>query len=159
MDYNSILKSTSMLGSLAPEHMKKIADIATVQRVSPGTTIFSENQPGSGMYVIALGTVNISKRNEYGEDEHMVTLGSGSTFGEVSVATDTHLRAGTATAAEWTTLLNLEQEQLLALCETDPAFGMAFYSCVASLLARRLNSLSADVSHYRMLWRERRQAA
>jgi len=159
MDYNSILKSTSLLGSLAPEHMKKIVDIATVQRVSPGTTIFAENQTGSGMYVIALGTVNISKRNEFGEDEHMVTLGTGATFGEVSVAMETHLRSGTAIAAEWTTLLNLEQDQLLELCERDPEFGMAFYSCVASLLARRLNSLSADVSHYRMLWRERRRAA
>lgn len=154
MEFASELSSVPLFKNLSAEDINKLARIAHEERPPAGTTIFAEGTPGSDMYVIALGTVRIAKRNDTGDDEDIVVLGTGSYFGEVSLVMDAHVRTASAYAQERCSLIRLALVDIQALCANDASFGRAFYGSLCAGLAKRLSALSGSVSNYRAMWRK-----
>ncbi|MDH3727693.1 MAG: Crp/Fnr family transcriptional regulator [Myxococcales bacterium] len=79
-------------------------------RLSEGTTIFHQGDPGRSMYVIRAGKVRVIKES-HGRQRVVTTLGPGDFFGEMAVVTG-RPRSATVEVVEEAELLKLPAEKL-----------------------------------------------
>jgi CRP-like cAMP-binding protein len=109
---------------------------ATVVRYFEGSQIMTEGQPGTTMYVVLEGRVNITINNMIVEK-----LGQGGVFGEMALV-DQSPRTASAVARTDCALLSINRHALIKLVKSDPPVGMAMLRCVADRM-RYMNSLFA----------------
>jgi CRP/FNR family cyclic AMP-dependent transcriptional regulator len=79
-------------------------------RLSQGTTVFRQGDPGGSMYVIRAGKVRVLKESN-GRRRVVTTLGPGDFFGEMAVVTG-RPRSGTAEVIEEAELLKVPADKL-----------------------------------------------
>jgi CRP-like cAMP-binding protein len=79
-------------------------------RLSAGTTVFRQGDPGGSMYVIRAGKVRVLKES-HGRQRVVMTLGPGDFFGEMAVVTG-RPRSATAEVLEEAELLKVPAEKL-----------------------------------------------
>src|SRR5210317_1367296 len=79
-------------------------------RVSGGTTIFRQGDPGGSMYVIRTGKVRVLKES-HGRQRVVTILGPGDFFGEMAVVTG-RPRSATAEVIEEAELLKVPADKL-----------------------------------------------
>ena len=79
-------------------------------RLSGGTTVFRQGDPGGSMYVIRAGKVRVLKESQ-GRQRVVTTLGSGDFFGEMAVVTG-QPRSATAEVVEEAELLKVPANKL-----------------------------------------------
>jgi CRP/FNR family transcriptional regulator, cyclic AMP receptor protein len=109
---------------------------ATVVRYFEERQIMLEGQPGTTMYVVLEGRVNITINNMIVEK-----LGPGGVFGEMALV-DQSPRTASAVARTDCALLSINRSALITLVKSDPGIGMAMLRCVADRM-RYMNSLFA----------------
>ena len=92
MTFISVLRQTDILFELTITQLELVASICTEQVFNAGVLIFEENTPGTELYVIASGSVDIqvmaanSGRGQPDTAAHTIaTLRRGQSFGEVSL--------------------------------------------------------------------------
>ena len=85
--------------------------------------IFKEGDPGSGLFVVQSGMVQISAMVGPGERRVLSRLGPGDFFGEMSVL-DTEPRSATASAEADTVLCFVPRERLLAALAASPKMAV-----------------------------------
>jgi CRP-like cAMP-binding protein len=130
------LRSRVYFESLSDEHLHWLANQCQRQTYAVDETIFLENDPSRGMWMIEQGRVKVYKLNPEGEEHIMHLLGPGNTFNEVSAfdAGNNPANAGTLTeAAVWL----LPSEALNHLLSVDNALARK----VIKLLASRVRNL------------------
>lgn len=79
-------------------------------RLSAGTTVFRQGDPGGSMYVIRAGKVRVLKES-HGRKRVVTTLGPGEFFGEMAVVTG-RPRSATAEVVEEADLLKVPADKL-----------------------------------------------
>lgn len=79
-------------------------------RLSEGTTVFRQGDPGASMYVIRAGKVRVLKES-HGREREVMTLGPGDFFGEMAVVTG-RPRTATAEVVEEAELLKVPADKL-----------------------------------------------
>jgi len=79
-------------------------------RLSGGTTVFRQGDPGGSMYVIRAGKVRVLKES-HGRQRVVTTLGPGDFFGEMAVVTG-RPRSATAEVVEEAELLKVPSDKL-----------------------------------------------
>ena len=79
-------------------------------RLSEGTTVFRQGDPGASMYVIRAGKVRVLKES-HGRQRVVTTLGPGDFFGEMAVVTG-QPRSATAEVVEEAELLKVPADKL-----------------------------------------------
>jgi CRP-like cAMP-binding protein len=79
-------------------------------RLSAGTTVFRQGDPGGSMYVIRAGKVRVLKES-HGRQRIVTTLGAGDFFGEMAVVTG-RPRSATAEVIEEAELLKVPADKL-----------------------------------------------
>ncbi len=105
---------------------------ATQRReLASGDVVFSEGEPGSEMYGVISGSVEL----RHG-DVVVTSIGPDGTFGELSII-DQSVRSLTAVAAEPTTLAVIDKRTFLFLVHETPTFAIS----VMKSLAERLRQL------------------
>jgi signal transduction histidine kinase len=117
------LGSAGLFRDLDPKELQALRDIAE-ERVCPaGTRIFSENDPGDGVYVIRDGLVEIA--HLVGDRALCVfsKFGPGDIFGEMAVIEDMP-RSATTTAVRETTVYFIPRDQMIALLRRSPALSL-----------------------------------
>jgi tetratricopeptide (TPR) repeat protein len=92
-----------------------------VESHDQGSVIINEGDPGTSMYLIASGEVNVYTRgtSKAGGTVYLARLGEGDFFGEVSVLTGKP-RTATITASQRTELLRLDKSKLDGLLAKHP---------------------------------------
>jgi CRP-like cAMP-binding protein len=93
---------------------------------------YSQSDPATSVMYIQKGGIKLSVVNEVGKKGVVAMLGPGDFFGEGGMAGQL-VRMGTATAITPTTLLVIENEEMVRVLHTECAFSDHF---VAYLLAR-----------------------
>ena len=90
----------------------KRADFASAMRfmeVGAGEDIIKEGTQGDAFYIVEHGQARVSKLDEHGESQDLVTLGPGKHFGELALL-DNSPRAATVTALTGVSLLVLARD-------------------------------------------------
>jgi type IV pilus assembly protein PilB len=107
----------------------------------PSTTIVREGAPGSSMFFIISGHVEIRKKDPNTNIDFLLSeMGPGQNFGEMSLLTGKP-RTATVTCTEPTTCAVLEQKDFQELLLQYPKIGLA----LTTILAERVESASQQV--------------
>ena len=112
-----LFDSNRLFQGIPPEILDLAAKIPETESFDADEVIFCEGNPADCMYLIASGSVRISKRGRGGQQETLSFLGEGDFFGEMALY-DPEPRSAQATAAQPTVLGRIRKsgfDQLLAL--------------------------------------------
>jgi len=102
----------------------------------PDEVVFHERQPGTGMYFIKKGLIELTKTvNE--ERVKIAELGEGEFFGEMSLI-ENYPRSAQATAVVRTEVLGIFRPDLFDLIDRNPRLGSKILLKLSERLANRL---------------------
>ena len=117
-------RNNALFEGISDEMYALLADTIAVIDCSPNDIIFEENDPGDSLYLIAKGSVKISKRGRAGQQETLAYLMECDFFGEMALV-DTGKRSAQAAAVDravigrigrdgWELLLRIAPQHVLA---------------------------------------------
>jgi CRP-like cAMP-binding protein len=105
-----------------------------IQSFADGQVIFVEGDPGSEMFVVVSGNVDITKHDGTGAVS-VASLGTGEMFGEMALVAEGK-RMATATArGSDTQVVCIDQARFLYLVSHQPAFALSVMRMMAHRLA------------------------
>ena len=118
------LRGNLLIQGIPDESFHRLAEQITVRRCDPGEIVFKEGDPGNCLYLIAQGSVKISKKGRGGRQETLTYLPQGDFFGEMALV-DRGRRSAQASAQRacvlgcvdqqaWALLLSLAAPQVLS---------------------------------------------
>jgi signal transduction histidine kinase len=117
------LGCAGLFRELDPKELQALRDIAEERIFPAGARIFSENDPGDGVYVIRDGSVEIA--HLVGDRALCVfsKFGPGDVFGEMAVIEDMP-RSATTTAVKKTSVYFIPRAQMIELLQRSPALSL-----------------------------------
>ncbi len=118
------LEISKLFYGLSPSEMEPLRQNAQAISFKANEVVFKEGDPGSGLFVIQSGAVQISAMVGPGERKVLSHLGPGDFFGEMAVL-DSEPRSATASAEKDTTLYFIPREKLLAALEASPKMAVS----------------------------------
>ncbi len=160
MTFISVLKQTDILFELTITQLELVASICTEQVFQAGDVIFTENTPGTELYVIASGSVDIqvaparTSRGQADTVHTIATLRRGQSFGEVSLVDQGVRSARAACAQDDTHLLSIPHSKLMFLCDCYPQLGYRLMRNLAADLAMKIRNTDLQVQEY-LTWTPR----
>jgi len=108
------LKAIPIFSEIPEAALAELANRLRVQSFEPDTTIVSEGEIGTSLYVVVRGSVRVHR----GEDE-IARMDEGSVFGELA-ALDPHPRTASVTTLDEALLFSLDREALYELMAEHP---------------------------------------
>jgi CRP-like cAMP-binding protein len=113
--YPASVAPIPLLSDLPADGFARMIAAVQLRRVAAGEAIISEGEPGDAFFMVARGTVRVSKRSGPGTGQETVLaqLGEGSIFGEMALVSGAP-RGATVTAVEDVDVLVFGREALQA---------------------------------------------
>jgi len=108
-----------LLAGISREIYAQIAKNIDIVRCIPNEIIFQENEPGDSLYLIAQGSVKISKSGRAGQQETLTYLMERDFFGEMALV-DNELRSAQAAAVGNTVLGRIDRQGWNSLLRFAP---------------------------------------
>jgi CRP/FNR family cyclic AMP-dependent transcriptional regulator len=108
-----------------------------------GEVIFRENEPGSEMFLIIQGTVEIRKTTSSTSSKTLISLSKGDMFGEMAII-DKKPRSATAVAVEPTKLLGINERLYESMIGSNPDFARKM-NRVLSERIRKANAIIQQI--------------
>lgn len=102
-------------------------------------TVFTEGDPGTGIYIIRSGKVSIFTHDELGQKRILAQLGPGDFFGETTLAAPAN-RTASARTIEQCELICLFRADLEEIGQKYPAVANKVLVGLARLLSERLHA-------------------
>src|SRR5947199_1970560 len=99
----------ALFAELSPEVFETISRRIEILTLEPDEVLFEENEPGDCLYLIAEGSIKISKRGRGGKQETLTYLQAQDYFGEMALI-DSGNRSAQATAVGTTTVGRIDRE-------------------------------------------------
>lgn len=137
------LKDSPLFNGLAAKEIEFLGTVLVPQQMSAGKTIYIENMSGESLYLISKGSVRISQMLAEGDEQTLVVLGPGDSFGELAVI-DGGPRAATARVVEDVSLLALTRKDYNQLCNNNPRLGMQLTLNIFRSFSERLRRSKQD---------------
>lgn len=103
-----VFRDNTLLAGINEEAYAQIAAKTQVVQYSPREIIFDENDPGEALYLIAQGSVKISKKGRGGQQETLTYLMERDFFGEMALI-DNGIRSAQAAAVGHTVLGRMDR--------------------------------------------------
>lgn len=110
-----------------------VQNMGTPRTYEPGEKVFIEGTPGTTMYVVLDGNIEIRVGSK-----SMEVAGRGAIIGEMALI-DSSTRSATVVAQDHCVLAQVNQSQFLSLMEKTPRFGLS----VMKTLVSRLRNMDA----------------
>ena len=153
-DINQILSRNYLFETLSKKELKLLRDLIYVRTFHPGEIIFKQGDTGIGMYILALGAVDIFVKDvqiNEGEDGsvHITRLKSEDFFGELSLVEEKGHRTATAIAFEETTLIGFLKPSLMEIIKRNPVTGVKILGRLGEVLGRRLKETADKATNLR----------
>ncbi|MFY0566860.1 cyclic nucleotide-binding domain-containing protein [Archangium lansingense] len=117
---NEVAPRASLLSRLGKREFMSMMETLQPRIFQPGESIVEEGQPGSSMFAIVEGSVEVVRTLKSGRRRTVAFMGEGDFFGEMSLLASTP-RFATVRAFERTAVLELTREQLEQLLERHPS--------------------------------------
>lgn len=127
------LEAVELFRGLSREELAGLRKISREKVFANGSRIFSEGDPGDGLYAVKTGSVEIAHVVE-SEARHVFSVfGPGVVFGEMAVIED-QPRSATAVAAEETALYFIPREEMRQLLQNSPSLAFNLLRMVSHRL-------------------------
>jgi CRP/FNR family cyclic AMP-dependent transcriptional regulator len=114
-----------------------VQKVGTSRAYQPGEKVFIEGFPGTTMYVVLDGNIEIHVGGKF-----MEVAGRGAIIGEMALI-DSSARSATVVAKDYCVLSQVNQSQFLSLMEKAPCFALS----VMKTLVTRLRNMDAIMSN------------
>jgi len=151
MDKTAELGKSSLFKSFPQNELTKLAQIAQEHSFNAGDKVIGQGDPSDELMIIVLGSVQVSRRLDSGEEEKIAVLGSGSYFGEAAAIFVDTPRAVTVEALEKSFVLGFKHDRLTNACDNDPELGYHVYRAIAEASLKRGRSLVNEVAYFKSL--------
>ena len=115
--------------------LNMVQNVGSPKTYEPGEKVFIEGSPGTTMYVVLDGNIEI-----YVGGKSMEVAGRGAIIGEMALV-DPGPRSATVVAKDYCVLAQVNQSQFLSLIEKAPSFSLN----VMKSLATRLRNVNAMI--------------
>ena len=139
-----ILNRIPLFEGLSDDQLRDLSSITITKTYKRGTTIFSENDPGSGFYVVADGKIKIFKISGDGKEQILHIFGPGEPFGEAPVFEGKRFPAH-AMALEDSQALYFPRVAFVDLVKRNPSLALSMLAVLSRRL-RRFAALVEDLS-------------
>jgi CRP-like cAMP-binding protein len=127
-----LLGGIPLFSEVPLHHLRELARFAHSERFQAGEAIVKMGDPGSTLYVVVTGQVNVVRGQPAGDDVVLATLGPGEFFGELSIF-DGEKRSATVVAIEETETVTLGRFDIVRAVSHNPQISL---SLLKSLSAR-----------------------
>jgi signal transduction histidine kinase len=104
-----VFVQNALFTGLSPEVFETISKRIEILTLAPDEVLFKEDEPGDCLYLIAEGSIKISKRGRGGQQETLTYLPANDYFGEMALI-DSGKRSAQATAVGATALGRIDRE-------------------------------------------------
>ena len=113
-----LLRSMDIFAELPDAELSKIARMLKERRFAENELIFSEGEPGDGLYIVLHGRIRIGTTDQLGRERVLAFYGPGEFFGDMAVLTGAP-RSASATASTDARLLQLRKDDFDLLATTN----------------------------------------
>jgi CRP-like cAMP-binding protein len=143
---SDLLKAVYFFQNFNAEEVNLVKNICERKPFGSYQTIFREGDKAEMIYLVEFGSVKIIKN-----DEDIITIGQGGTFGEVPFL-DGNCRSGTAITIEDSHLIEIAYERLTELLVDNPSIALKFYTTAAQFVSKRLRTVMEDLGHVKSIF-------
>jgi CRP-like cAMP-binding protein len=137
----AVLARTELFCGIDEETQRRIAEHVAERVVEPGQCVFTQDEPGDRMYVLAEGAVKLFVSSRSGGIVELVRHRPPATFGEVALL-DGGPRSASAEATERSTLLVVTRPELLRLLRSDEQVAEALLRTLGAMVRRTTRQIS-----------------
>ena len=131
----ALLAQTELFSGVDPAARRRIAERVAEKVVERGQCVFTQDEPGDRMYVLAEGAVKLFVSSRNGGIVELVRHRPPATFGEVALL-DGGPRSASAEAVERSTLLVVTRPQLLRLLRSEDQVAEALLRTLGAIVRR-----------------------
>lgn len=132
--YEDILTRVDLFSTLNKKELQALTKSCYERSYTAGTTLFSQDDSGAGLYIIKSGKVKIVQAVDLDRPEvELATAGPGEVFGEMSLLDDLP-RSATVIAVEDVTALLLPVWEFRGTLQSHPDMALK----LLAVLSRRL---------------------
>ena len=124
MDKLSLLQSVPIFSDLSPSDLNKIAERMVLRTFTKGQMILLEDDLGQTFFVIAGGSVKITRLSDDGREVILAMLGEADFFGEMSLL-DGAGRSANVVALEASEVLTLARNDFLEILQDYPKISIS----------------------------------
>jgi CRP-like cAMP-binding protein len=143
-----LLKSHALFGGIADAELRKIRTLLHERSFAKGKNIICEGAPGTCLYFIAKGSVEVLKKTSSAKNaksKRIAVLRKGDTFGEMELI-DAQASVATVRAIQNTVTLTLSSKDLYQIAKWNlKAFTLILMN-LAREISRRLRRMDALVA-------------
>jgi CRP-like cAMP-binding protein len=143
----SLLGRAPLFSEFRQDDVKALSEYMGVYRAEPNQTIIREGDVGDHMLLIVRGEVDILKRGLQREQQHMTSVGAGTTIGEMSMI-DGEPRFATCRTTQSTTFGVLTRDNMAKIILERPHLGSKILVKLVTMLSARLRQTSAKLMRY-----------
>jgi len=141
MNLVQFIKNSSAFGSFADDDLHALASAMEVREFPPGHALITQDMPGTALFMLIDGKVQVSKVNHNGEHLNLKVLQSGEMFGLLSLL-DNMSAAATCTAVGPVKVACITRDKYQSLDMECRSVGFTLRFVLASQLARDLQSFN-----------------
>ncbi|PNU21417.1 hypothetical protein C2E25_02355 [Geothermobacter hydrogeniphilus] len=138
------LGTLPLFSDMTERELKRLETLVHVREYDAGETVFSEGDPGSGLYIVRTGRVRISSRSNQGREIELAVLASGDFFGETTLASPA-MRVASARTLEKAQLVGLFRADLLETVQKNPAMANKLLLGLTRVMSERLHAAGQEL--------------
>ena len=146
-ELGTLLGRAPLFADFSREDITTLSSYMGVYRSSSGENIIREGDVGDYMLLIVRGEVDILKRGYQREQQHMTTVGAGTTIGEMSMI-DGEPRFATCRTTQATTFGVLTRDNMAKMILEQPQLGAKILVKLVTMLSARLRQTSSKLMRY-----------
>lgn len=140
----SLLEGIPLLSGVPLHHLRELARFARSESFAPGEAIVRMGEPGSTLYIIRSGRVNVVREQPSGNSVVLAVFGPGEFFGELSIF-DGERRSASVIAIEPTETVALGRFDVVRVVTHNPQVGLSLLKSLSARL-RATDDQIADPS-------------
>ncbi len=132
-----LLSEVPIFSQLTRRELRQVSLIVHRRQYAERECVFTQGDPGLGMYVIEKGEVEIIFCDETGREKRLALLESGDFFGELSLL-DESTRSATAIAKTESKIIGFFRPDLINLLSRSPKSGTKILFKLGEVIGTRL---------------------
>jgi CRP-like cAMP-binding protein len=131
----------AFLSELEPDSLRAVLASLQVRRVPQGQLVFRQGEPGTSLFLVALGQLQVATTLPSGAQRELARLHENSLFGEMALVTS-QARGASVTALEDATVLELDRAALDRVRASLPSIEVALARFTRERLIKNLLATS-----------------